>query len=78
MKRKLIRDDILNYLKDLAKEIKKEFGKNEKFELIVVGGASILLNYSFRDGTYDIDALKSGGNIAYILEHSEIYLKFIQ
>lgn len=60
MKRKLIRDDILNYLKDLAKEIKKEFGKNEKFELIVVGGASILLNYSFRDGTYDIDALKSG------------------
>ena len=43
---------------DLAKELKKRIkGKSFSYELIIVGGASILLNYSFRQSTIDIDCL---------------------
>ena len=50
------REDINYYFKLLSKEIKKEFGRSAKLELIVVGGASILLNYNFRNSTTGIDA----------------------
>lgn len=44
--------------KEIAKELKKKLkGKKFSYELIVVGGASILLNYSFRMSTVDIDCL---------------------
>ena len=43
--------------KMLSKELKKEFGRNSTFEIIIVGGASIVLNYHFRETTLDIDAL---------------------
>ena len=43
------------YLRDLSKELKKEFGRNAEFEIIIIGGASILLNYNFRDTTLDVD-----------------------
>ena len=49
-------DTILN---DLAKELKKEFGKFMQFEIIIVGGASIVLNYDFRDATRDVDCIVS-------------------
>lgn len=47
-----------NIFNDIAKELKKKL-KNRQFsyELIIVGGASILLNYSFRMSTIDIDCL---------------------
>ena len=47
-----------NIFKDIAKELKKKL-KNRQFsyELIIVGGASILLNYSFRMSIIDIDCL---------------------
>lgn len=44
-------------LKMLSKELKKEFGRNSTFEIIIVGSASIVLNYHFRETTLDIDAL---------------------
>ena len=48
--------DIL--FKEIAKELKKKLkGKRFSYELIIVGGASILLNYSFRMSTIDIDCL---------------------
>ena len=47
------------YFSELAKEIKKECGRDANVELIVVGGASILLNYDFRESTIDVDALVS-------------------
>lgn len=50
------------YLKDLSKEIKKEFGRNVRLELVIVGGASIIINYGFRDSTLDIDAYVSTGS----------------
>lgn len=53
-----IRKDNINfYLNQLSKEIKKMF-KGMSVDLIIVGGASILINYDFRDFTYDIDIIK--------------------
>lgn len=51
------RDDIDHYLFLLAKEYKKRNRKNKHVELILVGGASIIINYGFRDSTTDIDAM---------------------
>lgn len=52
-------DTIDFYLKELAKEYRKLCGKNAPAEIILIGGASILINYGFRDATYDMDAIIS-------------------
>lgn len=44
-------------LKELAKEFRKKNGNRVPAEMILVGGASILINYGFREMTYDIDAV---------------------
>ena len=49
------KENLEYYLKALAKEYKKR-GHNTPAEIILVGGASILINYGFRDASYDIDA----------------------
>lgn len=50
------------YLKELAKEFRKKNGTKMPAEIILIGGASILINYWFREMTYDIDAIiKSSG-----------------
>lgn len=43
------------YLKELAKEYKKR-SHGTPAELILVGGASVIINYEFRMSSYDIDA----------------------
>lgn len=44
------------YLKELAKEFRRLNGKHIPAEIILVGGASIVVNYGFRNMTTDIDA----------------------
>lgn len=51
------KDDLEHYLKELAKEYRKLAGKNIPAEIVLVGGAAILVNYGFRDTTTDIDAI---------------------
>ena len=51
------RKDLDVFLKELAKEYRKRAGKTIPAELILVGGASVLINYGFRDMTTDIDTL---------------------
>ena len=54
----LSKEQIDNIFLDIAKELKKKLrGRKFSYELIVVGGASILLNYSFRASTVDIDCV---------------------
>lgn len=53
------KEDLNKYFFELSKELKKELGRNANIELIVVGGASILLNYDFRESTIDVDAIVS-------------------
>lgn len=51
------KDNIDLYLKEIAREYRKQVGKGMPAELILVGGASVLINYGFRNMTSDIDAL---------------------
>lgn len=51
------RKDIDHYLYLIAKEYKKRNRANPEAEIILVGGASMMLNYNFRDTTTDIDAI---------------------
>lgn len=58
----LTKEDLDSYLKELAKEFRKKNGTKMSAEIILVGGASILINYGFREMTYDMDAIiKSSG-----------------
>jgi len=41
----------------VAKEYRKLSGKSMPAEIVLIGGASVLANYGFRDVTYDVDAL---------------------
>lgn len=45
------------YLKELAKELRKRGGAKMPAEIILVGGASVIINYGFREMTMDIDAV---------------------
>ncbi len=51
------KEDLDNYLKELGKEFKKLNGKTMPAEIVMIGGAAILVNYGFRDMTTDIDAI---------------------
>ena len=56
------KENIDTYLKELAKEYRKQTGKRIPAELILIGGASVLVNYGFRNMTTDIDALFVGAS----------------
>lgn len=53
------KDDLNLYLKELAKEFRKRQGKTMPVEIVLIGGASVIINYGFREMTYDIDAITS-------------------
>lgn len=54
---KFTKDNIDTYLKAVAKKYRKQVGKQMPAEIILIGGASVLINYGFREMTTDIDAL---------------------
>lgn len=51
------RSNIDHYLYLIAKEYKKANRANPEAEIIIVGGASMIMNYNFRDSTTDIDGI---------------------
>ncbi len=51
------RENLDRYLKELAKEFRKRSGRSMPAEIILIGGASVVINYGFREMTYDMDAL---------------------
>lgn len=53
----LNRENIKLYLYELAKIYRKLSKGKFKTEIIIAGGASAILNYSFRETSYDIDAI---------------------
>lgn len=56
------KENLDGYLRELAKEFRKKNGNKMSAEIILIGGASILINYGFRKMTYDMDAIiKSSG-----------------
>lgn len=55
------KNEMLLYLNSLGKEYKRLHG--EEIELIILGGASIVLNYGFRHTTTDIDSFYANSAI---------------
>ena len=53
----ITRDNLNEYLKTLAKELRMLNGTKMPAEIILIGGAAILANYGFRDLTYNVDAV---------------------
>ena len=51
------KENLDGYLRELAKEFRKKNGTKMSTEIILIGGASILINYGFRETTYDMDAI---------------------
>lgn len=51
------KENLDQYLKELAKEYRKRSGKSTPAEIILIGGASVVINYGFREMTYDADAI---------------------
>ncbi len=51
------KENLDTYLKELAKEFRKINGKSMPAEIVLIGGAAILVNYGFREMTTDIDAI---------------------
>ena len=51
------KENLDSYLKELAKAFRKRNGNKIPAEIILIGGASILINYVFREMTYDMDAI---------------------
>lgn len=56
------KENIDLYLKELAKAYRKQVGKGMPAELVLIGGASVLINYGFRNMTTDVDALIKGAS----------------
>lgn len=54
--RKITRENAFGIIKQFAKEYRKELGRVPG-EIIIVGGGSIMLNYTFRDATQDFDVI---------------------
>ncbi|MCD8398619.1 MAG: DUF6036 family nucleotidyltransferase [Lachnospiraceae bacterium] len=50
------KDNMNVILNDMAKQFRKKAGRNASAEIILIGGASVLANYDFRESTMDIDA----------------------
>ena len=57
MYKNLNRSNIDHLLYQVAKDYKKHNRNNPNIEVILVGGASILLSYNFRDETTDLDGI---------------------
>ena len=51
------KENLDRYLKELAKEFRKKNGKTIPAEIILICGASVIINYGFREMTYDMDAI---------------------
>ncbi len=51
------KNNLDTYLKELAKEYRRLNGTAVPAEIILIGGASILANYGFRNMTTDVDAV---------------------
>lgn len=56
-KKEFRKDNIDMYLKEVANAYRKKVGKKMPAEIILIGGASVIINYGFREMTTDIDAL---------------------
>ena len=53
----LSRETLDKYLAELSKQFRKLYKKAASAEIVLIGGASVLINYDFRNMTTDADAI---------------------
>lgn len=58
----ITQENFNSLLNDFAKEFRKQNGSKTPAEIIIVGGASIVSNYGFREATQDIDIVAQGSS----------------
>lgn len=64
------KENIDTYLKALAKEYRKLGGRSLPAEIVLIGGASVLINYGFREMTADMDAvIQSASTMKEAIDH---------
>ena len=51
------KENLDSYLRELAKDYRRKNGKSMPVEIILIGGAAVVINYGFRESTYDMDAI---------------------
>jgi len=61
---KINKDNIEKYLNEFVNVFIKLNGRKMPAEIVLVGGASVLLNYKFRESTGDIDAIIISSSVA--------------
>ena len=54
------KENLDTFLKEMGKEYRRLNGKSMPAEIVLIGGAAILVNYGFRDMTTDVDAVIHG------------------
>ena len=59
-------DNLDSCLKELAKEFRKINGSRIPAEIILIGGASVLINYGFREMTYMVVMIRFQSLHAYL------------
>ena len=52
------KENLDSYLKELAKEFRKKNGTRMPAKIILIGAASILINYGFGEMTYDMREMR--------------------
>lgn len=58
----ITKENLDRYLRELAREFRKRNGKSVPAEITLIGGASVIINYGFREMTYDMDAIISASS----------------
>ena len=58
----ITKTNLADCLKELAREYRKLAGKAVPAEVILIGGAAVLMEYGFRELTYDVDAIIVAGS----------------
>ncbi|MCL2443876.1 MAG: DUF6036 family nucleotidyltransferase [Treponema sp.] len=61
--KEITKENLDTYLNEFAKLFKKLNGSKMTAEIVIVGGASVLLNYNFRRSTKDIDAVIKSSSV---------------
>lgn len=56
------KENLNQYLRELAKEFRKRNGKSTPVEITLIGGASVVINYGFRETTNDMDAIMNAAS----------------
>lgn len=75
MEKQLLRDDLIERLKQLDEEASLMFDQAERLHLIIVGGGALVLMEIIPRSTHDIDVLDASKQLMELIQHYDINTK---